>query len=317
MNRAVSVILPTYNGERYIAESIASALAQTLPPHEIIVVDDGSTDGTGKVVATFGDKVRYIYQNNKGASGAYNTGIEAATGDYIAFLEHDDLWASEKNASQVGFLEENESFGMVFCPVELLKEGVPSKENDIDSQQGEGEYSFADFFGRNRVLNCSSVMLRKSVFQNVSGFREELRLAFDYDLWLRIVAKYRVMCLGGASVMYRIHDNNLSKDSHELMAAEGSLKTMLFWAQDAFAREQVGTNKIKERVVALYRRVAWDYAQLGQRDQECRYLWAAVKTQPLMLDNWRVYIWRRLDPRARSRLAWYSQRIRKAFGQAR
>lgn len=314
MNQSVSVILPTFNGQRYIAEAIESALAQTLAPCEIIVVDDGSTDGTEKIVRSYGSRVHYIYQKNKGASGAYNTGIGSASGDYVAFLEHDDVWAPEKNENQVQFFEEDVSLGMVFSPVLLLEENTPSKRTVNNVDDGGGEVTFSDFFARNRVLNCSTVMIRKVVLEDIGGFREDLPLSFDYDLWLRIAAKYRVACLKMPLATYRIHSNNLSRDDHDLMAAMNSLKAILFWTDDPFVREQLGIDTIKKRVVELHRQIAWYCAELGQRDEETRHLWAAVKAQPLQLSNWREYLWRSLDRRTRNRLTWYGKRL---FGRSR
>ena len=97
----VSCIVPVYNGERYLREALDSILAQTYRPLEIIVADDGSADGTAGVVATFGDQVRYVRQHNQGPSSARNLGIRVPTGDFIAFLDADDLWHPEKLARQI------------------------------------------------------------------------------------------------------------------------------------------------------------------------------------------------------------------------
>lgn len=313
MTASVSVVLPTFNGVRYIAEAIESALAQSVPAHEIIVVDDGSTDDTEAVVRRFGDKVRYIRQNNKGASGAYNTGIAAATGTHIAFLEHDDIWLPEKTARQLSAFTEGNDIGMVFSPVVLIEDGVPSKRDHIDPQFGGGEYCFADFFKRNRVLNCSSVMLKRAALEEVGGFREDLRLAFDYDLWLRVAAKYRVVSLSEPLAQYRLHGGNLSRDDNELMAAEGSLKTMLYWVESPYAHKQIGKEVVKERCAALHRRVAWANTQLGRRGDEIHHLWEAVKLQPFRLLGWRRYLWSRIAPKTRSRLTWYGHRVLNLF----
>ena len=103
----ISVVIPAYNCERYITRSIDSVLAQTRPVDEIIIVDDGSSDNTGEVVKRYGGKVRYIRQENAGASVARNTGIEAATGDWIAFLDGDDEWLPDKIKHQTELLSRN------------------------------------------------------------------------------------------------------------------------------------------------------------------------------------------------------------------
>jgi glycosyltransferase involved in cell wall biosynthesis len=314
MNLTVSVILPTFNGEKYIRQAIDSALAQSLPPYEIIVVDDGSTDGTENIVRGYGSKIRYIYQENKGVSGAYNAGIAVASGNYVAFLEHDDVWAPEKNACQVQCFENDGQLGMVFSPVLLLEEGKPSKHNVVNLDDGGGDVTFAAFFARNRVLNCSTVMIRRSVLEDVGCFLEELPLSFDYDLWLRIAAKYRVVCLSEPLATYRIHSNNLSKDANDLVASVNSLKVILSWTDDPFARAQVGRNMEKRRVAELCCQSAWYCAKLERKEEELRYLWMAVKAQPLQFGNWRDYFWRSLDRRTRNKLVWYA---RKLIGQSK
>jgi len=309
MNRTVSVVLPTFNGEKYIRQAIDSVFTQSLPPNEIIVVDDGSTDGTEHIVRSYGSQVRYIYQKNKGVSGAYNAGIEVASGNYIAFLEHDDVWEPEKNACQVQCFEEDEQLGMVYSPALLLEEGKLSKRNVVNLDNGGGVVTFADFFTRNRVLNCSTVMLKKSVLDDVGGFLEDLPLSFDYDLWLRIAAKYKIICLSKPLATYRIHSGNLSKDANDLAASVSSLKTILSWTGDSFARAQVGKKMEKQRVAELCHQTAWYCAKLDRREEEQQYLWMAVQAQPLRFGSWREYIWRSLDQRARSKLVWYSRII--------
>lgn len=316
MSHSVSVVLPAYNGAKYIATAIDSTLAQTLFPFEIIVVDDGSKDATESIVRSYGDKIHYIRQNNKGTSGAYNTGIAAATGDYIAFLEQDDIWAPDKTANQVAAFDGNDELGMVFSPVRLLKEEMVSKRTNIDEQEGEGEYTFADFFVRNRVLNCSTVMVRRDVLQHVGGFREHLKLAFDYDLWLRISAEYRILCLNSPLATYRIHSNNQSKDDHDLLAAESSLNILLSWINTPRVLKDVDPTVVRERISRLHRTVAWEHTQLGHRDEELRHLLASARANPLKLDNWREYLWRRVDRQTRNRMVWYIQRIQGIFCRA-
>lgn len=109
----VSVIIPTFNGEAHLAETLESALAQTHPPAEVIVVDDGSTDGTARIAASF-PGVRYLYQPNAGANAARNTAILASRGDFLAFLDHDDLWMPDKLARQLAAFAADPTLDFVF-----------------------------------------------------------------------------------------------------------------------------------------------------------------------------------------------------------
>ncbi|KAF0102862.1 MAG: glycosyl transferase [bacterium] len=311
MKLAVSVIMPTYNGAKYIRQAIESALEQTYPIHELIVVDDGSLDNTVEIVNGYGGPVKLISQNNMRTACAYNTGIDHATGDLIAFLEHDDLWKPNKNAIQVEYLNRHHECGLVFTPVELLKDGIVSKQHSIDDQALPGVFGFADFFLENRILNCSSVMVRADVFRHVGIFRDDMRLAFDYDLWLRIASKYSIACLEEITTLYRIHAANLSSDANEYMAAEGHLQTLAHWQKDREARMQVGTLEFDARLVAAYLRMAWAHACQGERRGEVEKLWAAVKIKPFALRNWRELIWRSIDPTTRNRINWYCRHFRR------
>ena len=118
----VSIIIPSWNTAAYVGEAVDSALAQTYPNIEIIVVDDGSTDNTKELLQPYADagKIHYVYQANKGLAGARNTGIRMAKGEYIAFLDDDDEWLPAKLDRQVAFLDADHSVSMVFCKEWLM-----------------------------------------------------------------------------------------------------------------------------------------------------------------------------------------------------
>src|SRR2546427_4231674 len=119
----VSVVIPVYNGERYLADAIQSVLDQTYQNLEVIVVDDGSTDGSAAVAKRFGDAIRYVRQANGGVCQARNTGISVARGTYLAFLDQDDLWLPDKLAVQVAYLESHPEVGAVYCQCQVLENG--------------------------------------------------------------------------------------------------------------------------------------------------------------------------------------------------
>src|SRR6267154_1483950 len=119
----VSVVIPVYNGERYLADAIQSVLDQTYQKFEVIVVDDGSTDGSARVAKRFGGAIRYVHQSNGGVSKARNTGITLAQGTYLAFLDQDDLWLPDKLAVQVAYLDSHPEVGVVYCQCEVKGDG--------------------------------------------------------------------------------------------------------------------------------------------------------------------------------------------------
>src|SRR5437867_1708261 len=116
----VSIVIPTYNYGRYVVEAVESVLNQSFQDREVIVVDDGSTDDTRERLERFRGRIRYIYQRNKGLPAARNTGIRAARGAYVAFLDSDDLWLPEKLALQVPILDTRQQVGMVYTDAHLF-----------------------------------------------------------------------------------------------------------------------------------------------------------------------------------------------------
>jgi hypothetical protein len=208
MKNLVSVIIPTYNRRQLVAEAVESVLAQTYRPLEVIVIDDGSTDGTEEALRRFGDQIRHLTQANAGVAAARNLGIGAATGDYIALLDADDLWAPTKIAKQVEVLERSPKAGVVYC-------GVWS----VNVQTGEQFKSRCDptvrgdirrkLLLRNRVTT-SSLLIRRACFETVGRFDQTLRGSEDRDLWIRISRHFHYECVPEPLVTYRIFGDNLS-----------------------------------------------------------------------------------------------------------
>src|SRR2546425_10651809 len=119
----VSVVIPVYNGEQYLADAIQSVRDQTYQNVEVIVVDDGSTDESADVAKKFGEAIRYVHQSNGGVGKARNTGIAAARGAYLAFLDQDDLWLPDKLAVQVAYLDSHPEMGAVYCQCQVMENG--------------------------------------------------------------------------------------------------------------------------------------------------------------------------------------------------
>src|SRR5262249_36511811 len=153
--RLVSVIMPCYNGERYLAESIDSALGQTHPHVELIVVDDGSTDGSRAVAERYGERIQWTQRDHSGIAGARNHGIEQARGEYLAFLDADDLWSPDKLERQVSALEADRSLGIVIGDMEQFVS--PELVGQLDSKVAFVEGAVA-------VRMPGSVLIRRSEF---------------------------------------------------------------------------------------------------------------------------------------------------------
>ena len=209
-NARVSAVVTAYNSEAYVAEAIESVLKQTRPVDEILVVDDGSTDSTGQIVAQFGNRgVKYLYQDNSGVSSARNLGIQTATGDFIAFLDADDIWLDEKNRIQVEYLSAHPRVALVSgfaWRVDTVKGDrwlTGQTQKNMKSMRRE-------ILIHNVIGNPSMAMARRSALYEAGLFDSTIRLCAEFDLWNRMAARFEVAVLPEPVIIYRWHPKNLS-----------------------------------------------------------------------------------------------------------
>jgi glycosyltransferase involved in cell wall biosynthesis len=208
----LSIVIPAFNVERFIIPSVVSALGQTYRDIEVIVVDDGSTDGTAEKISTIHDsRLKVIAQSNRGLSAARNAGICLAQGKYIGLLDGDDVWTSRKAAIHIALMERNPKIGISYSNLRYINE----------RGQGTGEYliskvripTIKDFFARNLIIP-SSAIIRKDCFVKAGLFDETLRSIEDYDMWLRILWKtdYEAHLIPMPLAEYRVRSNSLSEE---------------------------------------------------------------------------------------------------------
>jgi glycosyltransferase involved in cell wall biosynthesis len=193
----ISVVIPAYNSEAHIERAIDSVLGQSVAADEIIVIDDGSTDGTADVVAGFGDKVKYIRQENAGAGAARNTGIEAATSEWIAFLDSDDEWEAEKNRLQTELIDRNPDISWAYSNCYLYLASQASRKNLLNQEKAEKLLEGADCFDNYLNIHAKgfpawtgTVIAKKEAIIKVGMFNPNLPLAQDIDLWFRIAYQF-------------------------------------------------------------------------------------------------------------------------------
>lgn len=209
------MIIPTYNRCELVQRAIDSVLAQTHPVHDIIVIDDGSTDGTDEMLrARYGERIRYHWQANAGVSAARNAGMAIAHGRYFALLDSDDVWRTEKTARQVAWLDAHPDFGMVLCDV--VRVDADHKPYNVFHRR---EVLPEDGWVLHRLLlNPSlvpaSIMFRREVFDTCGGFDPSLRTAEDLDFHLRVARRWQIGVIEAELVeAMRGHQDGLSGEA--------------------------------------------------------------------------------------------------------
>lgn len=242
----VSVIIPTYNRATFVKEAIQSVLDQDYFHHnqkyEVWVIDDGSSDNTCDVVTAFGDRVHYHYQEHKGISAARNVGLELIQGEYVAYLDSDDLWKENKISQQMAFMKTHPE-AVVCCTEEIwIRHGVfvnPGKRHQ--------KYSgwVFDKFLPLCLLSLSSALFRKKLFAEIGNFDEDLPACEDYDLGIRMAARYPVYFLPQPLIVKRGgHSDQLSKkywgmDRFRVKALEKALISGLTAEQDRLVKQEL------------------------------------------------------------------------------
>jgi len=209
----VSVVIPAYNAERYLRETIESALGQTWRNLECIVIDDGSTDATPDVVASFTDnRLRYYRKQNEGTvSAARNRGIELASGQFIAFLDSDDVWLPGKLEAQIALFLGRPDLGVVYCAYGITDE-VLRVRTVIVPKHGPGVFTQIVLQEGNGVAAGSTMVVRKEILQKYGGFRGELHVSADAELAERIASHCRWDSVDQCLVLYRVHPGQSHRD---------------------------------------------------------------------------------------------------------
>lgn len=244
----ISVIIPTYNRALFLREAIQSVLDQKYlvqngpSSFELLVIDDGSTDNTAEIVRSFGNNLQYVFQQNRGVSAARNSGLELARGDYIAFLDSDDLWKKEKTGVQMSFMKAFPE-AMVCCTEEIwIRRG-----KFVNPQKKHRKYSgwIFDKVLPLCLLSLSSALFRSELFEEIGKFDADLPVCEDYDLSIRIAAKYPIHLLARPLIVKRGgHADQLSRkywgmDRFRVKALEKALQLDLTSHQKQLVRQEL------------------------------------------------------------------------------
>ncbi len=313
-NPKVSVIIPVFNGEKYISKAIESVLSQTYKNIEIVVANDGSTDSTFEKIKPYLSEITYIFQENAGLSEARNIGIRKSTGELIAFLDHDDMWLPEKTEKQVNYILSDPQRKFVHCSVkyinhlgEIIEPSGYWKNLKFNSEVA----NVKDIFMHYAMLP-STMMIKREVFDEVGFLNPEFKSCEGYDLCLRIAFKYKLTFIDEPLIGYRLHDANKSKnfirfDFYRIRTLESFLE------MHPSAYSLIGKNNICSRLFNLYFEMAKNLLWLKDYTEARKYFLKAYKKHPANTYCLKNVIWCSLSPSQRKALSWYAKKINTMF----
>jgi len=250
----VSIILPTYQRIHFLPRAIESVRAQTFPEWELLIVDNGSTDGTEALVQQFQERdgrIRSLKEERKGASHARNSGLQEARGEFIAFLDDDDEWLPEKLSRQIHFFESHADIELLYT-----QSYMKDARGILIGQKPSGKpaLSFMELLEGDSIP-LLTVLLRRRCLEKVGGFDATLKTAQDYDLWLRIAKEFPIGFLPEPLAIYHRHGANMSTQPLRRYQATIAIFNKLFkGGDDPSHREKIGS-----RLILLHYLLAREY----------------------------------------------------------
>ncbi len=268
----VSVIIPAYNAMIYLPETLKSVLQQTFTDFEVLIIDDGSTDNIVQWAGELIDsRVKLIVQPNQGTSAARNTGIAQAQGEYIAFLDADDLWEPTKLEKQVRYLEDNPAVGLLHTNMVLI-DWQGKSSGRVMKSNAEGD-ALKQLLKQNTVVT-SSVIVRDCCLKTVGEFDRNLRYSQDWDMWVRIAARYPLAVIKEPLVCYRQHPNNATKNWQMLEQGFGMIEKLF----QSVSQELLYLKNRSYGYASIY--LAWKALQNGDRQQAMYFRTQAIAHYP-------------------------------------
>ncbi len=269
MKPLISINLCCFNSEKYLRDTLRSIADQTYSNWELVVVDDGSTDTTGLIISDFemdGYPVTYHYQQNKGLSAARNQALSLSKGDYIAFIDHDDLWTPDKLEKQVQMLANDAlDVGLVYTRSAWFREGGEVQEavRQYSGHNMPEGHILKELLLGGDFITLSSSLARRDICLSLGGFPPDYRYAEDYYLFASIAARYRVRCVQSICCKYRIHSGNVTKS----LKTEGLReKLAIFQKWSPFLEETVSWHVKEAKIRELQTLIG---AMIIKYDKQC------------------------------------------------
>jgi glycosyltransferase involved in cell wall biosynthesis len=284
----VSVIVPVYNGERFLRAALDSALAQTCQDFEIIVIDDGSKDSSGAIADEYAarhpEKFVVIHQANGGLVVVRNAGLAVARGRYVALLDADDVWLPHHLAASIAVLEQRPEIGLVHANIERINTDG-SKTLSVKRFWNRGMDPFATVYLRREHVSCSTVVARRDLIERVGRFD----VAFnrigceDRDLWLRCAFETEFFFIDDVHLRYRTHDKNVSGSFEKMQRARSLLV-------EKFSDTPRGRPLRRQAWAAMHYGMGDQWLDAGKRIPAARAYFNAVLQQPTELRFWKALV---------------------------
>ena len=287
----VSVVIPSYNSARFVREAVDSALAQTLAPLEVIVVDDGSTDDTAAALEPRSDRIRLIRQENAGVSAARNAGIRSARGTLIAFLDADDVWLPEKLERQTPLHEQDPQIGLTHCGLVEVDERLEPIRERLDGLSGD-QVAETMLYGQGNRLHASgsTMMVTRAAIEAVGGFDLDVPPSEDWELMFRAARSFRIGFVPEPLVLYRQHPGNAHRDIPR------QERSMMLSLGKVFAGGDPGLRRLKRRSYAtVHGWLAGSYWEIGDRSSFARHAVRAAWLHPPIVGYFAAFPLRRMS----------------------
>lgn len=277
----VSVVIPVFNGEKTIQETIESVLNQTLTDLELLVINDGSQDRTLEIVERISDsRIQIFSYPNAGQSTSRNRGIELAKGEYISFIDADDLWTPDKLEAQFKALQANPKAGVAYSWTDWIDESSQLLgKGSHNTEQGE---VFTKLLLNDFVANGSNVLIRRDALTDVGGFDPSVTPAEDWDLWLRLAIRYEFVAVRSPQVLYRISPNSASFNVWKMEASSLQVIDKAFADAPQFL-QYLKQQCLGNRYKYLTFKAIEGYPERSKGIAAIRFLWNAIKNDPSLL----------------------------------
>lgn len=281
----VSIVLPVYNAERTLAATLESVWAQTFGDFELLIVNDGSTDGTGALLTGQSDpRLQVIEGRHGGASASRNRGVAQARGEFVAFLDGDDLWTADKLARQVAALAATPDAALAYSWTDLIDESGRVIQRGSHVVANGRVYPL---LASRNFLDCGSTpLVRRPALIEAGPFDESLQGGEDWDLWLRLAAEHAFVCVPAVQVHYRVHGGSaVSKAEQQVRDVRTVIARAVARLPASAERERIE----RTATANLYKYVAVRLARTGTTRtdgaQILRYGWQYLRTTPSLLPN--------------------------------